>query len=93
MVSYWNQQIQGMIMATITIKNIPDPTYNTLKQIAAENHRSVNSEIINLIEKATKSTKIDPNQHLVLSRKLREKSKRIIASDTMLMDMKNEGRL
>ncbi|MBA4367570.1 MAG: DNA-binding protein [Desulfobacterium sp.] len=79
-------------MATITLKNIPDPTYNILKQLAAENHRSINSEIINLIEKATKSTKIDPNQHLVLSRKLREKSKSIIISDTALTDMKNERR-
>ena len=79
-------------MATITVKNIPDHTYNRLKQLAAENHRSINSEIINLIEKATKSSKIDPNQHLVLSRKLREKSKSIIINDTMLTDMKNEGR-
>lgn len=79
-------------MATITIKNIPDPLYNTLKQIAAENHRSINSEIINLIEKATKSVKIDPNQHLVLARNLREKSKSNMVSDTMLTDMKNEGR-
>ncbi len=79
-------------MATITLKNIPDPTYNMVKQLAAENHRSINSEIINLIEKATKSTKIDPNQYLVLSRKLREKSKSIIISDAALTDMKNEGR-
>ena len=79
-------------MATITLKNIPEPTYNMVKQLAAENHRSINSEIIHLIEKATKSTKIDPNQHLVLSRKLREKSKSIIISDTALTDMKNEGR-
>lgn len=80
-------------MATITLKNIPDPTYNTLKQLAAENHRSVNSEIIILIEKATKSTRIDPNQHLALSKKLREKSKNYIISDAALTDMKNEGRL
>jgi len=79
-------------MATITLKNIPDPTYNILKQLAAENHRSINSEIINLIEKATKSAKIDPNQHLVLSRKLREKSKSMMISDTALTDMKNQGR-
>ena len=79
-------------MATITLKNIPEPTYNMVKQLAAENHRSINSEIINLIDKATKSTKIDPNQHLVLSRKLREKSRSVMISDTALTDMKNEGR-
>ncbi|MBU2621535.1 MAG: Arc family DNA-binding protein, partial [Proteobacteria bacterium] len=36
-------------MATITLKNIPDPIYNTLKQLATDNRRSINSEIINLI--------------------------------------------
>lgn len=79
-------------MTTITLKNIPDPTYNTLKQLAAENRRSINSEIIYLIEKATKSTKIDPNQNLVLARKFREKSIRNFVNDAMIAEMKNEGR-
>ncbi len=79
-------------MATITIKNIPDPTYKTLKQLAADNHRSINSQVIYLIEKATKSTKIDPNQHLLTARKFREKTKHYIVNDIMLNEMKNEGR-
>jgi plasmid stability protein len=80
-------------MATIILKNIPDPTYKTLKQLAAEHHRSINSEVIYLIEKATKSTKIDPNQHLLIARKLREKTKHHIVNDVMLAEMKNEGRI
>ena len=79
-------------MATITLKNIPDPTYKTLKQLAAEHRRSINSEVIYLIEKATKSTKIDPNQHLLAARKLREKTKQYPLSNDILTDMKNEGR-
>jgi plasmid stability protein len=79
-------------MATITLKNIPDPTYKTLKKLAAEHRRSINSEVIYLIEKATKSTKIDPNQHLVAARKFREKTKHHIVDDAMLAEMKNEGR-
>ena len=79
-------------MATITIKNIPDPTYKTLKQLAAEHHRSINSQVIYLIEKATKSTKIDPDQHLSAARKFREKTKQHIVNDAMLAEMKNEGR-
>lgn len=80
-------------MATITLKNIPDPTYKTLKQLAAEHHRSINSEVIYLIEKATKSTKIDPNQHLLTARKFREKTKHHIVNNVMLTEMKNEGRI
>lgn len=79
-------------MATITLKNIPDPTYKTLKQLAAEHHRSINSEVIHLIEKATKSTKIDPNQHLLTARKFREKTMQHPLSNDMLTDIKNEGR-
>lgn len=79
-------------MATITLKNIPDPTYKTLKQLAAEHHRSINSEVIYLIEKATKSTKIDPNNHLLAARKFREKTQKHILSNDMITEIKNEGR-
>lgn len=79
-------------MATITLKNIPDPTYKTLKQLAAEHHRSVNSEVIHLIEKATKSTKLDPNQHLLMARTLRQKTKGHTINNVTLSELKDEGR-
>lgn len=79
-------------MATITIKNIPETAYKTLKQLAADRHRSVNSEILHLIEKATQSTKIDPDQHLFTARALRQKTKKYIIDDIALNDLKNEGR-
>ncbi|MCP4023040.1 MAG: DNA-binding protein [Desulfobacteraceae bacterium] len=79
-------------MATITLKNIPDPTYKILKRLAAEHRRSINSEVIVLIEKATRSTKIDPTQHLLTARKLREKTQDYILTDSTLIELKNEGR-
>jgi antitoxin FitA len=79
-------------MATITLKNIPDPTYEILKQRASKNHRSINSEVIVLIEQATKSTKIDANQYLVIARKMREKTKDYALDDTLLNQIRNEGR-
>ncbi|MGQ0814294.1 MAG: FitA-like ribbon-helix-helix domain-containing protein [Gemmatimonadota bacterium] len=33
-------------MASFTLKNIPDDLYAALKQRAAENHRSINQEVI-----------------------------------------------
>ena len=93
MVPYgFQSNMEDYVMATITLKNIPDPTYKTLKQLAAEHHRSINSEVIHLIEKATRSRKIDPDQHLITARKLREKTKHHIANDAMLVEIKNEGR-
>jgi len=79
-------------MTTITLKNIPDSTYKILKQLAAEHHRSVNSEIIHLIEKATKSTKFDPNQHILMARLLRQKTKGYVIDNVTLSELKDKGR-
>ena len=38
-------------MPSITVKNIPDHTYKLLKLAAAKHYRSINSEMICLIEK------------------------------------------
>ena len=66
--------------------------YKTLKQLAAEHHRSINSELIYLIEKTTKSIKIDPDQHLLAARKFREKTKEYIINDVTVTEIKNEAR-
>ncbi len=78
-------------MATITVKNIPDRTYDTLKQLAASHRRSINSEIIYLIEKFTGSSKYSPEEHLCMARKMRDKTKRVISADE-ISDAINEGR-
>lgn len=80
-------------MATITVKNIPDPIYKNLKQLAAEHHRSINSQVIYLIEKAAQSTRIDPDQHMLAARKLREKTARHPVGNDLLTEIKNQGRL
>jgi len=41
-------------MATVNIKNFPDPLYNELKNRAKREHRSVAQEVIHLLETATK---------------------------------------
>ena len=47
-------------MATLTIKNIPDDLYEELKQRAATNRRSINNEVIMLIERAFRSYRPSP---------------------------------
>ncbi|NOY69244.1 MAG: hypothetical protein GXP53_07090 [Deltaproteobacteria bacterium] len=79
-------------MATITVKNINDKTYKSLKELAAGHNRSINGEVIHLIEKASKSTKIDLNQYLIEARKFRKKTKKNIINDTTLTEAKNEAR-
>jgi plasmid stability protein len=80
-------------MPSITIKNIPDFAYETLKQIAATNHRSVNSEIVHLIERATTSKTFNPELHIASARKVRSKTKKFLLTENIVNTAKNEGRL
>jgi len=47
-------------MPTITLKNIPLDLYERLKESAAANHRSINSEVITHIERGVRGRKVDP---------------------------------
>ena len=79
-------------MPSITVKNIPDHAYEILKEIATTHHRSINSEIIRLIEKATLSKQFHPEQHLVDARKSRVKTKGFLLTPDILQEAKEEGR-
>lgn len=78
-------------MATMTIKNIPDELYEELKQRAAANRRSINNEVIVLIERAVKYQVQDPNEVLERVRVLREKLDLYVTEDEITA-AKNEGR-
>ena len=77
---------------TITLKNIPYDLYELIKQNAAEHRRSINNEVISIIENALRSQKIDPEDFLVTVKKLREKTNRIELTDRFIEKAKNEGR-
>lgn len=61
-------------MPTFTVKNIPADIFEKLKQAAETNRRSINSEIIACIERATRSHPIDPDLLLSNARKIRSKT-------------------
>ncbi|MDH4186990.1 MAG: hypothetical protein OEV08_08325 [Nitrospira sp.] len=46
-------------MATLTIKNIPEPLVKRLKQQAAAHRRSLNFEVISYLEQMTHSVPVD----------------------------------
>lgn len=87
----WNE-IRKDDMATITLKNIPDETYKDLKNLASKKRRSINSEVVYLIEKATASRKIDPQYILLEARSLREKTREYKLDERGIKDIKNEAR-
>ena len=80
-------------MRTITVKNIPDDIYENLKQSAAVNRRSINSEIIVCIESTVQSRK-RRNIKEVLSRakEMRRKSSDHILTDEKFTERKVVGR-
>lgn len=60
-------------MATsITLKNIPDNIYTSLRESANAHHRSLNGEIIACLEQTLLPAKNNANEHLAKARSLRQ---------------------
>jgi len=80
-------------MASITVKNIPDDLYRELKVRAEKNHRSVNSEMIFLIEQAVRRTRVRSADDIIArARVLREAAPNVYVTDEALDAAINEGR-
>ncbi|MGD2049464.1 MAG: Arc family DNA-binding protein [Chloroflexota bacterium] len=79
-------------MYSITVKNIPADIYERLKQSAKANRRSINSEIIVIIEEAVRSKKAAPEEFLVRARQLREKTADYSITDDEFTTAKQAGR-
>jgi len=77
---------------TITVKNIPTGLYERLKQSAVLHHRSINSEIIALIEERLAAKKRNPEDFLASARALREKTGRYELKKEFIDRAKREGR-
>jgi len=68
---YYNGSLHGA--PTLTINGMTDPLYLRLKQRAAAHRRSLNSEIIVVLEPAVAATPPDPNALLARADPLRSK--------------------
>jgi plasmid stability protein len=77
---------------TITLKNIPSGLYDQLKESATRHHRSINSEIIALMEETLSAKKMNPEDYLASARILREKTGRYQLKKAFIDRAKREGR-
>jgi antitoxin FitA len=59
----------------ITLKNIPDEIYASLKTSAQVHHRSLNSEVIACLERVLLPTKATNEAHLSTAREIRAELK------------------
>jgi plasmid stability protein len=78
-------------MATLTIKNLPDELYEKIKTSAAVNRRSINQEVIYLIEQVLAANAVGQETTLEEVRVLREQLG-IYVTDEEINQAKNEGR-
>lgn len=79
-------------MATLTIKNIPEPLVKRLKQQAAAQHRSLNFQVISYLEQMTQSMPVDADTLLARARALRRTPKGMKLTDRVLDELKLVGR-
>ena len=80
-------------MATLTIKNIPDPVYRELKRQASRHRRSLNQEVIALLEAGSRSVSLDSEAFLAQVRQVRVAPRKGRLTDRLLDRLKRQGRL
>ena len=79
-------------MVTVTIKNIPEHIYERIKSQAKANHRSINGEILSILEQAISLPPIDVKSTLERARKVRELTAKYTVKADEIEKMINEGR-
>jgi plasmid stability protein len=79
-------------MATLTIKNIPDAVVRRLKTRATRHRRSLNLEVIHVLETVTHAAPIDVEAELARIRARRPILKSVRIDDRVLREWKNAGR-
>jgi len=79
-------------MVAITVKNIPVELYERVKERAKTNHRSINNELITILEQSLLPTPIDVVGTLERTRRVRELTAHYVITDNEISRMKNEGR-
>lgn len=79
-------------MATLTIKNIPDPLVRKLKARAARHRRSLNHEVIACLETAARAVPVDPEALLARARAVRRAPLGLRLTDRAVNRLKAYGR-
>ncbi|MEX0829495.1 MAG: hypothetical protein WD032_04570 [Nitrospirales bacterium] len=79
-------------MANLTIKNIPEPLVEKLKNQATAHRRSLNHEVIRCLECAAESVPLEPENLLATARAIRQVPAHTRLTDKSLRELKEKGR-
>jgi plasmid stability protein len=86
------EQREWTMPANLTLKGVPDEVYERLKEAATVSHRSLNSEIIAVLESHVLPRRVSAQDHLSAIRAARARLKRTDFDHTRLDAVKREGR-
>ena len=75
------------MLATITVKNIPDAIHLALKQAAETNHRSLNGEVIARLEQSLHNHAEQPHVHVDRAHALRQSLGKIRRANLAKIDI------
>ena len=81
-----------LIMATLTIRNVPAELYEALAKQAKRRRRSINSEAIFQLQSSFAQREMDVETDLEEIRKFREKLKDVFVSEEEIQREKQRGR-
>ena len=79
-------------MATLTIKNVPEPLVRRLKTRRALHRRSLNHEVIACLETVAQAAPVDAEALLARARAVRRTPTRVRLTDQTLGRLKRESR-
>jgi len=85
-------QARSKFMVTLTIKNVPREIYERIKSQAKGNHRSINGEVLSILEQAISLPPIDVQETLKRTRKIRELTANYTITADEIEKLINEGR-
>lgn len=78
--------------ANFTLKNIPDDVFEKVKRRADRNHRSINGEIIAILDEATAPRRFDSAEFLARARELRARTRGALIDQDFVDAAKRDGR-
>ena len=79
-------------MATLTIKNVPEPLVRRLKRQAVSHRRSLNAEVISCLETTVQAAPVDADALLARMRAVRRTPAGGRLTDALLARLKSHGR-
>jgi plasmid stability protein len=76
----------------LTLKDVPAELHRKLKRRAEQNHRSLNLEVIDILERVVDPKPVNVEELLAEARQLRESVPDLLITDPLLRKAKDWGR-